>query len=154
MGGCVSMLQLMRLSLRVGGKYQISYQKFCVFGENIENGNLFVMNVRTLSDCALNGDLNPFLELKVLLEDVCRQRILTERGDGVMFFADIAGTMSLNRHFYECIRVEKWWEKTFDDWKQNGHNITVVHPHPYPVLSLESTRREKSDILSAHSHTV
>lgn len=124
------------------------------YRENIEDGNLIVMDVKAAYDSALKGSLTPFYELKAILEEMLQERISRGTNSGLMFFADIACALSLNQHFEQCVMVEKWWEKTHKKWQADEAPITVIHPHPYDILHTEHARPAKQDIISAHSFSL
>ncbi|MDQ3854159.1 MAG: hypothetical protein M3299_15165 [Thermoproteota archaeon] len=53
--------------------------------------------------------MQPFEELKILLDEAIRERIASDKIDEVTFVSDIAGTLATNQKFHECINAEKWW---------------------------------------------
>ena len=105
------------------------------YKENIESGELQIVNFKPYYESALHGDLSPFKKLKIELEKTQRQRISEGKKDAILAFADAACSLAHNKHFEECKILEQWWHNTTTEWAQNNRNITVVCPHPAPVLN-------------------
>ncbi len=105
------------------------------YKENIESGELQIVDFKPYYESALHGDLSPFKKLKIELEKTQRQRISEGKKDAILAFADAACTLAHNKHFEECKILEQWWHNTTTEWAQNNRNITVVCPHPGPVLN-------------------
>ncbi len=55
--------------------------------------------------------MQPFEELKVLLEEAIRERIASSKNDEVTVVSGIAGTLATNQKLDESINLEEWWEK-------------------------------------------
>ena len=105
------------------------------YKENIENGELQIVDFKPYYESALHGNLSPFNRLKAELEKTQRQRISEGKKDAILAFADAACFLSHNKHFEECKVLEKWWHNTTTEWAQNNKNITIVCPHPGLVLN-------------------
>src|SRR5688572_6874195 len=82
------------------------------YKENIESGELQIVNFKPYYESALHGDLSPFKNLKTELEKTQRQRISEGKKDAILAFADAACFLSHNKHFEECKVLEKWWHNT------------------------------------------
>jgi len=124
------------------------------YKENIESGELQIVNFKPYYESALNGDLSPFKKLKVELEKTQRQRISEGKKDGILAFADAACFLSHNKHFEECKVLEKWWHNTTTEWAQNNRNITVVCPHPGLVLNDPLLSDTKGRLNGMHTITI
>jgi CheY-like chemotaxis protein len=116
------------------------------YKENIESGELQIVDFKPYYESALHGDLSPFNKLKIQWEKTQRQRISEGKKDAILAFADTACFLSHNKHFEECKVLEKWWHNTTTEWAQNNRNITVLCPHPGlvlndPILSLDTKDR-------------
>src|SRR5688500_10696542 len=96
------------------------------YKENIENGELQIVNFKPYYESALHGDLSPFNKLKAELEKTQRQRKAEGKKDAILAFADAACFLAHNKHFKECKVLEEWWHNTTTEWAQNTRNITVV----------------------------
>jgi CheY-like chemotaxis protein len=122
------------------------------YQENIEKGNLVIIDFLPFYESAKASNLAPFKHLKVGIEELLRKRISEGEGDKVLIFADAAGFLSEHRHFDKSIELESWWDDTRFDWLKNKQlNITIICPHPAAVLNKESNLYAKSQIGNVHS---
>jgi len=81
-------------------------QKINDYEENIIKRNLIILNLKPFYDSALTGDLTPFDEFYIQLQ----QEIKLNDRNGVLIVADCADNLFRNRHFDQCNIVEKWWQ--------------------------------------------
>lgn len=85
------------------------------YEENVNRGNLLTLDIRTFYNYALAGDLQPFEELKVLIEEAIEERIGSKTMDDeeliVVVVTGVAAELNRNEKFDDCIKVEKWWQK-------------------------------------------
>jgi hypothetical protein len=112
-------------------------------------------DTRTFYNFALAGDLQPFEELKVLIEEAIDERIASKRNVAieeliVVVVAGVAAELNRNEKFDECINVEKWWQKTHSEWLQKGLRVTVICPHLIPKLDKSEFMHYKQAISSLH----
>lgn len=128
--------------------------KITDYKQNIESGNLKIVNFRPHYESALKGDLTPLIQLKIELEKILAQRINEGKGDTIMVFADAACYLSHNRQFRECVALEKWWQDVHTEWMKNNQNITVICPHPSSILMEDAAHDIKSQIGAQHSCTI
>jgi CheY-like chemotaxis protein len=124
------------------------------YKENIESGELQIVNFKPYYESALHGDLSPFKKLKAELEKTQRQRIAEGKKDAILAFADAACFLAHNKHFEECKVLEKWWHNTTTEWAQNNRNITVVCPHPGLVLNDPLLLDTKGRLNGMHTITI
>jgi CheY-like chemotaxis protein len=124
------------------------------YKENIENGELKIVNFKPYYESALHGDLSPFNKLKTELEKTQRQCISEGKKDAMLVFADAACFLSYNKHFVECEVLEKWWHNTTTEWGRNNRNITVVCPHPGLVLNNPILTDTKGHLNGMHTITI
>jgi hypothetical protein len=127
------------------------------YEENMNRGNLLTFDTRTFYNFALTGDLQPFEELKVLIEEAIEERITSKRNDGepiVVVVAEVAAELNRNEKFDECINVEKWWHKTHSEWLQKGLKVTIICPHLIPTLDKVEFMHYKRAISSLHEIVV
>jgi hypothetical protein len=88
------------------------------FKENVNSGNLLTFDTRTFYNFALAGNLEPFEELKVLIEEAIEEKknILSKWKVAneeviVVVVAGVAAELNRKEKFDECIKVEEWWQK-------------------------------------------
>jgi hypothetical protein len=125
------------------------------YEENRNRGNLLTFDTRTFYNFALAGDLQPFEELKVLIEEAIDERIASKRNVAieeliVVVVAGVAAELNRNEKFDECINVEKWWQNTHSEWLQKGLKVTVICPHLIPKLDKSEFMHYKQAISSLH----
>ena len=123
--------------------------------ENMNRGNLLTFDTRTFYNLALAGDLQPFEELKVLIEEAIEEkRIASKRNEeeklNVVVVAGVAAELNRNEKFDECINVEKWWQRTHSDWRQKGLKVTVICPHLTRKLDKDEFTHYRQAIASLH----
>ena len=99
------------------------------YRENVEKGNLLVVDLAPYYISAMMGDMKPFDGAKKLFAEKVKERA----DKHVRFVGDGTGFLFKNRHFDECAMVEQWWqEKPFE-----GSYVC-----PYPKSSLETDPNE------------
>jgi hypothetical protein len=135
--------------------FKIALSKSIDYEENMNRGNLLTFDTRTFYNFALTGDLQPFEELKVLIEEAIDERIASKRNVTieeliVVVVAGVAAELNRNEKFDECINVEKWWQKTHSEWLQKGLKVTVICPHLIPKLDKSEFMHYKQAISSLH----
>jgi hypothetical protein len=94
--------------------------------------------------------MQPFEELKTLLEEAIKERIASNKNDEVTFVSGIGGTLATNQKFDECINAEKWWQKTHSEWLQKGLKVTMICSHPSTVFEKSQFMHYKQAISSLH----
>ena len=124
------------------------------YKENIESGELQIVNFKPYYESALHGDLSPFKKLKAKLEKTQCQRISEGKKDAILAFADAACFLANNKHFEECKVLEEWWHNTTTEWAYNNQNITVVCPHPGLVLNNPLLSDTKRHLNGMHTITI
>jgi hypothetical protein len=124
------------------------------YKENIENGELQIVNFKPYYESVLHGDLSPFNKLKIQWEKTQRQRKAEGKKDAKLAFADAACFLAHNKHFKECKVLEEWWHNTTTEWAQNNRNITVVCPHPRLVLNDPLLSDTKGRLNGMHTITI
>jgi len=124
------------------------------YKENIERGELRIVDFKPYYESALNLDFSPFKNLKKELEETLKHRKDIGKKDAILVFADVACFLSLNKLFDECEILEWWWCETNTDWKQNNQNITVICPHSGQTLNNPLLLETKLRISSMHTITM
>jgi hypothetical protein len=125
------------------------------YKENKSSGNLLTFDTRAFYNFALAGNLQPFEELKVLIEEAIEEKMIaSKRKDEEKLFvvvvAGVAAELNRNEKFDECINLEKWWQKTHSEWLQKGLKVTVICPHLIPKLDKSEFIHYKQAISSLH----
>jgi hypothetical protein len=124
------------------------------YEENVNRGNLLTFDTSTFYDNALAGSLEPFEELKVLIEEAIEERIGSKTMDDeeliVVVVTGVAAELNRNEKFDDCIKVEKWWQKTHSEWLQKGLKVTVICPHLSPKFDKGEFSHYKQAISSLH----
>jgi hypothetical protein len=139
---------------------KLALSKSIDYEENVNRGNLLTFDTRTFYNYALAGDLQPFEELKVLLEEAIEEkRSASKRNDNdeelmVVVIAGVAAELNRNEKFDECIKVEKWWQETHSEWLQKGLKVTVICPHLIPKLEKGEFMHYRQAISSLHEIVV
>lgn len=106
----------------------------------------------------LSGDLQPFEELKVLIEAI-DERIASKRNVAieeliVVVVAGVAAELNRNEKFDECIKVEEWWQKTHSEWLHKGLKVAIICPHLIPKLYKDEFTHYREAIASLHEIVV
>ena len=122
--------------------------------ENIEKGNLVIIDFLPFYESAKASNLEPFKQLKKRIEELLHKRISDGKDDKVLVFAEAAGFLSQHCHFDKSVELESWWNDAHFDWLKDKLNITVLCPHSATVLNEESNLYAKSQICKAHGLTL
>ena len=124
------------------------------FEDNANGGNLLTLDIRSFYDSLLVGNVQPFEELKILLEEALRERIASGKSQEVTFVSGIAGTLAANQKFDQCINSERWWQKTHNEWLQNGLKVTMICTHPSKIFDKSQFVYYKQTMSSLHDEIV
>ena len=127
------------------------------YEENVNRGNLLTLDMRTFYNLALAGDLQPFEELKVLIEEaieekkniLSKKKVIDEEVI-VVVVAGVAAELNRNEKFDECIKLEEWWQKTHSEWLHKGLKVSVICPHLIPKLDKDGFMHYRQAIASLH----
>jgi CheY-like chemotaxis protein len=128
--------------------------KITNYRNNLDEGNLEIINFRPYYESALDGKIFLFKELKSRLEKVVLQRKNEGKLGKIVVYADAACELSRNKKFIECEALEKWWSEAHADWVSNNLDISVVCPHPGIILGEKSAEYHKHMISSYHTKTL
>jgi hypothetical protein len=124
------------------------------YEDDVNRGNLLTLDIRSFYDFALAGNLQPFEELKTMVEEAIKERIASKRNDEIILVMGVVGGLAENQKFNECLNVEKWWQKTHSEWLQKGQKVTIICPHPSPILDKNQFMHYKQTISSLHNITL
>ncbi|MDQ3888584.1 MAG: hypothetical protein M3251_04850 [Thermoproteota archaeon] len=124
------------------------------YKDNVNRGNLLTLGIRSFYNSALAGNMQPFEEFKIMLEEAIKERITSEKNDEVIFVSGIAGTLATNQKFDESINAEKWWQKTHSEWLQKGLKVSMICLHPRPISDKNQFMHYKQAISSLHDITL
>ena len=115
----------------------------------------------TFYNFALAGGLQPFEELKVLLEEaieekriLSKKKVANEEEVSVVVVAEVAAELNKNEKFDECIKLEEWWQKTHSEWLHKGLKVSVICPHLIPKLDKDEFTHYRQAIASLHEIVV
>jgi hypothetical protein len=120
------------------------------YEEHVNRGNLLTLDIRSFYNFALAGNMQPFEELKIMLEEAIKERITSKRNDEIILVIGVAGELAKNQKFDESINLEKWWQKTYSKWLQKGLKVTIICLHPSPILDKSQFMHYKQTISSLH----
>ena len=121
------------------------------YEDNVNRGNLLTFDTRSFYNSALAGDMEPFEELKIMLEEaITERRIASDKNDEVTFVSGIAGSLATNQRFDESIAAEQWWQKTHSEWLQKGLKITMICSHPCTIFDKNQFMHYKQAMSSLH----
>jgi hypothetical protein len=83
------------------GTLRTSQLRPCIsnFEDNVNGGNLLTLDIRSFHDSLLVGNMQPFEELKILLDEAIRERIASDKSQEVTFVSGIAGALATNHKF-------------------------------------------------------
>jgi hypothetical protein len=124
------------------------------YEDNVNRGNLLIIDIRSFYNPVLAGNMQPFEELKILLEEAIRERIASGKNDEITLVSGIGGKLSANLKFDQSINAEKWWQKTHSEWLQNGLKVTMICSHPSKILDKNQFMQYKQTISSLHHITL
>jgi hypothetical protein len=125
------------------------------YEDNVNRGNLLTFDTRSFYNSALAGDMEPFEELKIMLEEaITERRIASDKNDEVTFVSGIAGSLATNQRFDESIAAEQWWQKTHSEWLQKGLKITMICSHPCTIFDKSQFMHYKQAMSSLHQIVV
>jgi hypothetical protein len=130
------------------------------YEENVNRGNLLTFDTRIFYNYALTGNLQPFEELKMLIEEAIEEkRIASKRNELkeeviVVVIAGVAAELNRNEKFDECIKVEEWWQKTHSEWLHKGIKVAIICPHLIPKLDKDEFTHYREAIASLHEIVV
>jgi predicted house-cleaning noncanonical NTP pyrophosphatase (MazG superfamily) len=139
--------------------HNISHQSKIVseimdYEENVNRGNLLTLDIRSFYNFALAGNMQPFDELKTMLEEAIKERIVSKSSDEIILVMGVVGGLAENQKFDECLNLERWWQKTHSEWLQKGLKVTIMCPHPSPILDKNQFMHYKQTISSLHDITL
>jgi CheY-like chemotaxis protein len=118
--------------------------------EHIENRDLIIIDFKPFAGYALESNLEPFNELKERIEAMIRERVGNGKSDRTLIFAEAAGELAGNHEFGKSVDLEMWWNDVHAKWLARKLNITIICPHPAPVLTGDLVSRNNL----AHAHTL
>jgi hypothetical protein len=124
------------------------------FEDNVNGATLLTLDIRSFYDSLLAGNVQPFEELKILLEEAIRERTASGKSQEVTFVSGMAGTLAANQKFDQCINSERWWQKTHSEWLQNGLKVTMICSHPSRIFDRSQFMHYTQTMSSLHEEIV
>jgi CheY-like chemotaxis protein len=128
------------------------------YEENIIKRNLIILNLKPFYDSALAGDLTPFNEFYIQLQQELKHR---DGKNGVLIVADCADNLFSDKNFDQCNIVENWWQDVYIKWLQQqektraqnqNHIINIICPHSGSLLSKHPFDQHKHQL--SHNHSI
>jgi len=128
------------------------------YEQNIIKRNLIILNLKPFYDSSLAGDLTPFEEFYIQLQQELKHR---DGKNGVLIVADCADNLFRDKNFDQCNIVEKWWQDVYIKWLQQqektraqdqNHIINVICPHSGSLLSKHPLDQHKNQL--SHNHSI
>jgi hypothetical protein len=95
--------------------------KITNYQENIEKGNLTIVDFLPFYESVKVSNRAPFKQLKERVEELLRKRIAEGKDDKVLIFAEAAGLLSEHCHFDKSIELESWWNDAHSEWLKTSH---------------------------------
>jgi hypothetical protein len=124
------------------------------YEENVNRGNLLTLDIRSFYNFALAGNMQPFDELKTMVEEAIKERTTSKRNDEIILVMGVVGGLAEKQKFDESLNLERWWQKTHSEWLQKGLKVTIICPHPSPILDKNQFIHYKQTISSLHNITL
>jgi hypothetical protein len=124
------------------------------YEDNVDHGNLLTLDIRSFYNFALAGNMEPFDELKIMLEEAIKERSDSKSNDEIILVMGVVGGLAKNEKFEESLNLERWWQKTHSEWLQKGLKVTIICPHPSPILNKNQFMNYKQTISSLHDITL
>jgi len=121
------------------------------YEENVNKRNLLIVNLEAFYDSALKGDLTPFEEFKIKIQ----QEMECRNNKCIIIVADCADNLFQNQYFVQCELVESWWHGVYKEWIQHenqGQNkVTIVCPHLDSLLCKHPFDLHRHKIFDNHT---
>jgi hypothetical protein len=124
------------------------------YEDHVNHGNLLTLDIRSFYNSVLAGNVQPFEELKILLEEAIKERIASGKSDEVTFVSGIAGTLATYQKFDQCINSEMWWQMTHSEWLQKGLKVTLICSHPRKIFDRNHFMHYRQAMSSLHNAIV
>jgi hypothetical protein len=113
-----------------------------------------IFELGTFFESASIGDMEPYEDLKLLLEEIIKERIVAGHKGEMVIFGDCADYLSRCEMFDQCIALEQWWDDACNDWYKNGIKISVICPHTVSSFARSSFIHFKEDVSGLHNITL
>ena len=127
------------------------------YQENVDNGNLIIVDLKPFYDSALEGNLSPFNEFRTQLSVELKKRGEKRKRD-ILVIADCADSLFTNQRFDRCEIVENWWHDVYTRWLQQqqqeemgGSHFTIICPYSVSLLGKNPFSHHKNRISLNHS---
>ena len=102
------------------------------YKENVEKGNLLIVDLAPFYIASLVGDMKPFEDAKKLFAENVKERAEKH----IRFVGDGTGFLFKNRHFDECAMLEEWWQdKPFEGSYVCLFSKQSFNSYPYGMYS-------------------
>jgi hypothetical protein len=119
------------------------------FRENVDQGNLLIVDLAPLYIAALVDDMKPFEDAKKLFADRAKGRT----NDHIRFVGDGTGFLFKNMHIDECAAVEQWWhQKPFNGSYVCPFSKDSINSHPHSIHAKRVIFANHDVAVDASSH--
>lgn len=118
---------------------------------NIVEGNLMLFELTGFLESALKSSWEPFDDLKALLAEIVKERIVAGHRGEIMLFGDCADYLSRHGMLEQCIGLERWWDNACSELSKSGVRITVVCPHSSASFEGKSRPGFEREVSRFHS---
>ena len=117
--------------------------KISNYDENVNKGNLIILDPKKLYISALDMNMKPFDDLKnqVII------RIKNRLDKRVRVVGDCVSMLFKNKHFDECLALEEWWQK-------KPFKGSYVCPYPKSILSKQPFNDHKEQLFNTHDKVI
>ena len=111
--------------------------KILNYHENIQSGNLQIINMRHYYESAIRRGMRTFNNIKAGLQKSQRRR---RYDDGktrkeILVITDINFSLLQNKYVGQCFAVEEWLGNVHSEYVQNNQYVTILCLYPKFLLS-------------------
>ena len=122
--------------------------------QNIASGNLMIFELGPFFESASLGDMEPYEDLKLLLEEIIKERIVAGHKGEIVVFGDCADYLCRCELFEQCIALERWWDEACSNWQKSEIKISVICPHSISAFTGQSSLHFKEEVSDLHTVTL
>ena len=134
--------------------------KILNYHENIQNGNLQIINMRHYYESAIRREMRAFNNIKAGLQKVIRSRRRYDYGKTrkeILIITDINFSLLQNKYVGQCFAVEEWLCNVHSEYVQNNQYVTILCLYPNFLLSSNldgSLKLIRDKLVELHSITI
>jgi hypothetical protein len=140
--------------VNISGIPERNTSKIINYEDKVNRGDLLTLNYESFYKYALDGNMQPLEELKVITEEAINERTASGKSNEVTIVNGISGSLAANQEFDPSINVEKWTENTHSEWLKKGLQVTIICLHPRSMLDKNELMHYKQAMSSLHTTTL